>query len=78
MDNMYAIIQNKQLKEASPGITRELAIIALSMAKAGKLPNASFKKDRDTYLVKAPKDAWKKAQWRLDRFSENFNGTWIF
>ncbi len=38
MDIMYAVIdENKQLKEASPGITRDLAMVALALAKAGKL-----------------------------------------
>lgn len=43
---MYAVIdENKQLKEASPGITRDLAMVAL----AGKLPNVSFKKQKNLY-----------------------------
>ncbi len=72
MDIMYAVIdENKQLKEASPGITRDLAMVALALAKAGKLPNVSFKKQKNLYFIEASEASWEKANRRLKRFNYN-------
>lgn len=74
----YAIISKDKLVESSPGIDCRLAKTALSLAKAGRLPDSHFKKMKDYFILEASDLAWKQVRSYLrNRKDPNFDGIWI-
>lgn len=74
----YAIIANDKLVESSPGIDYRLAKTALSLAKAGRLPNSRFKKDKEQFILEAVDSTWIQVKHYLrNRKDPNFEGIWI-
>lgn len=74
----YAIITNDRLVESSPGIDYRLAKAALILAKAGRLPNSRFKKDKERFILEATDCTWLQVKHYLrNRKDPNFEGIWI-